>query len=187
MKIKISVLNNRALSDINIQNIKLSNKFGDSQPRIYFDCPKKYEYLFSRGTLVFHGKNGRELFRSKTVRIDFRYYELDTWIRKDKVRFVADLIQFEDIGPVSGYYLSNILEGKKKHKTPCIQDKNTENSGDFKRAMKLLRNIRIENKQWQILRKYRRIFPKYGHVITFIYRELNIKYATYCPDSCAPT
>jgi hypothetical protein len=68
--------------------------------------------------VIFHNKNGKELFRSENVRVNFRYYELDRHLRQKKVEFVVDLIQFEDLGNVSAHYLCKVLKRACNGKIP---------------------------------------------------------------------
>ena len=189
MRIKVSILNNRNLRDINVQKIKLSNKFGENQPRIYFKCHKKYETLLKWGVLVFHDKKGKELFRSSNVRVDFRYYELDPWNRQEKVRFVADLIEFEDMGPVSSHYLLKILKGACNSKLSKISEKTNENNNndDYERIMKLLRKVGFERIRMKVLMKFMLIFPKYGLLIEHIFRQVFHKSIKNAMESRAPT
>jgi len=77
MRVKISVNDSQNLKNINIQDVEFLDKYDEGLPKIYFKIHKKYEYLFRNETVIFHDRKGRELFRSRELRLEFRYYESD--------------------------------------------------------------------------------------------------------------
>ena len=187
MRIKLSIDNNYMYRNINIQNIEFKYKYGSNESVIYFKCHKKYEHVFNGVNVIFHDKNGKELFRSRRVRADFRYYEFDKYMREDKVRFLVEDIEFEDLGYVSREYLIKIFKRscnariarETKVPTDVVSD-------DFERVMRHLRNLRIYNKQTQIQNKYRIFFPKFGKINATKVIKYCIKFITKDIESKAP-
>jgi len=109
MRIKISVIDSKDLDNINIQDVTFLNRYDGGLPKIYFNCHKKFEYLFKNKTVVFHDKKGREFFRSSQIKPVFRYYESD--LRLNKVEFSVNAIEFKKYGLLSKTYLRKILRG----------------------------------------------------------------------------
>jgi hypothetical protein len=109
MRIKVSIENSREYRHINIQSVEYREKTcKDPFPVIYFKCHSKYEHIFRNETVIFHDKNNKEMFRSKDVRLSYRYYESDT--REKKVKLQVQNIEFEDLGRLSAEYLMKVLK-----------------------------------------------------------------------------
>ena len=93
---------------VNIQNVEISNQYNDKYytglPKIFLEVHKDFEKHLWGKSVVFHDKFGKELFKCKNLRLNWRCYEMYGSARKDKVQFVAENLEFENLGGIYNYY-----------------------------------------------------------------------------------
>jgi len=192
MRIKISVIDSKDLDNINIQDVTFLNRCDGGLPKLYFNCHKKFEYLFKNKTVIFHDKNGREFFRSSQIKPVFRYYESD--LRLNKVEFSVNAIEFKRYGLLSKTYLRKILRGCCNAKVAPLEDP-TETYDEPKKFSKkeirrIVRSMYLQKSRTFKSKFYLSIVDKFKRIMRIfapIYNQLCQKFIANKIDSTAPT
>ena len=175
---------------VNIQNVEISTKYNDKYytglPKIFLEVHKKFEKHLWGKSVVFHDKFGKELFKCKNLRLNWRYYEMYGSARKDKVQFVAENLEFENLGSISHHYLSKIISHScnVKHKKPSVKHA----SPDVDEAVRRKRYLDYLCFLYKVKRvRFRAILYQQLRVFRYVFKVMNNKLVTIRLESTAPT
>ena len=190
MRIKLSLKNSREFQNVNIQNVEISTKYNDKYytglPKIFLEVHKDFEKHLWGKSVVFHDKFGKELFKCKNLRLNWRYYEMYGSARKDKVQFVAENLEFENLGGISNYYLSKIIDKccNVKHKKPPVKHA----SPDVDEAVRRKRYLDYLCFLYKVKRvRFRAILYQQLRVFRYVFKAIHTKLVTIRLESTAPT